>query len=482
MVVALSVVKARVRTDATGASVELPALLTPAGVLEPLLDYCLSRSHDRSLEWMRKVVRAVRLFVEYLSCNALERDNYRLFMNFAQRLYSGSFDRRTGTDPSGLGWTPMNARAARAVVSNLTEFFDYLAETRPAAAKLNPKYAGGVFDRGIDEAAYQHRRDRAFLGHTWATTASHESGTSGRRVRPARNVATERIQPPAFPEEHFARFMTEGFKVGKRYDYRAMLITLLLHGAGFRESEPFHLYTADVVPDPANHRSAVVLIHHPSEGAAPGDWRDERGSKKAGNRAAYLHEKWGLAPRHEQWGSKEAGWKGGAHEESFGSLFFRAYWFVPAYGELFMLIWYRYLEQLAMIDRSHPYAFVNTAREPLGSPYSINQYNKAHSAAVRRIGLQVSKAAGTTPHGHRHAYGRRLAAANVKPEFIRRFMHHSAVESQGTYTQPTPSEVLAALRSANQTLENSAALAHEAREISLQLQSIDQSQPKGQGK
>lgn len=469
MVVALSVVKARVRTDATGAFVELPALVTPIGVLEPLLDYCLSRSHDRSLEWMRKVVRSVRLFVEYLSCNALERDNYKLFMNFAQRLYSGTYDRVTGSDPSGLGWSPMNARAARAIVSSLTEFFDYLAEIRPAAAELNPKYAGSAYDRGIDEAAYQYRRDRAFLGHTWATTAINASGTGGRRVRPARAVTTERVEPPAFPEEHFARLMTEGFKVGNRYDYRAMLITLLLHGAGFRASEPFHLYTTDVVPDPTNHRTAVVLIHHPSEGAAPSDWRDERGKQKTGTRAAYLHEKWGLSPRHEQWGSKEAGWKGGAHEESFGSVFFRAYWFVPAYGELFMLIWYRYLEQLAMIDRSHPYAFVNTAREPRGSPYSINQYNKAHAAAVRRIGLEVSKAAGTTPHGHRHAYGRRLAAAAVKPEFIRRFMHHTAVESQLTYTQPTQREVLGALRSANETLANSAALATEVREISLQL-------------
>ena len=37
-------VKARVYTDVTGAYAELPALLTPAGVLEPLLDYCLHRS------------------------------------------------------------------------------------------------------------------------------------------------------------------------------------------------------------------------------------------------------------------------------------------------------------------------------------------------------------------------------------------------------------------------------------------------------
>jgi hypothetical protein len=43
-------VRAKVYTDATGVSTELPVLVTPAGVLEPLLDYCLYRSHDRSLK------------------------------------------------------------------------------------------------------------------------------------------------------------------------------------------------------------------------------------------------------------------------------------------------------------------------------------------------------------------------------------------------------------------------------------------------
>ena len=55
-------VKARVYTDVTGAYTELPALLTPAGVLESLLDYCLYRSHDRSLTWMSKVSRSVCIF------------------------------------------------------------------------------------------------------------------------------------------------------------------------------------------------------------------------------------------------------------------------------------------------------------------------------------------------------------------------------------------------------------------------------------
>ena len=72
-------VKARVYEDATGAYAEIPALLTPAGVLEPLLDYCLSRSHDRSLTWMVKVIRSVRTFLEYLQVNPSERAPYLIF-------------------------------------------------------------------------------------------------------------------------------------------------------------------------------------------------------------------------------------------------------------------------------------------------------------------------------------------------------------------------------------------------------------------
>lgn len=268
-------VRARVYTDATGVYAELPALLTPAGALEPLLDYLLTRSHDRSLPWMSKVVRSVRMFLEYLQANPAEHDTYRLFQNFAQRLYTGTFDRQTGLDPSGLCWAPRSPKDASHIITHLADFFDWLSEVRPEAARLNPRYAGGAFDRQTDEAAYQYRRSKAFLGHAWAANASPSD--IGHRVRGRRLPKVEQGEPPAFPEERFEELLVKGFRAGGRYDYRGMLITLLLHGAGFRESEPFHLYISDVFPDPANPRQAKVLIHHPSYGEAPADWYDERG-------------------------------------------------------------------------------------------------------------------------------------------------------------------------------------------------------------
>ena len=440
-------VKARVYTDATGVYTELPVLLTPAGALEPLLDYCLSRSHDRSLAWMSKIARSVRMFLEYLQSNPAEHDTYRLFQNFAQRLYTGTFDLSTGLDPSGLCWSPRSPHDASHIVTHLTEFFDWLGELRPEAAKLNPRYAGGAFDRQTDEAAYQFRRNRAFLGHTWAENAS--PAETGHRVRSQRLPKVEKGEPPAFPEERFDELLVKGFCAAGRRDYRGMLITLLLHGAGFRESEPFHLYISDVFPDPSNPRQAMVLIHHPTHGAAPADWRDERGRPRKGNRAAYLGQQFGLAPRTDMMGRHHAGWKGGTHDEAY---YKRAYWFLPEYGEWFLQLWHRYLEQVARVDRGHPFAFINLSREPVGSMYTLTQYNKAHAAACERIGLKVGKTVGTTPHGHRHAYGRRLRNAGVDKPLIRRFMHHASDESQEVYTQATTREALVELEAAGQRL------------------------------
>ncbi|WP_176000372.1 gamma-mobile-trio recombinase GmtY [Burkholderia vietnamiensis] len=442
-------VKAKVYTDATGVSTELPVLLTPAGVLEPLLDYCLHRSHDRSLTWMSKVARSVRMFLEYLQTNPAEHGTYRLFQNFAQRLHTGTFDRETGFDPSGLCWAPRSPQDASHVITHLTDFFDWLGEMRPEAAQINPRYAGGAFDRQTDEIAYQHRRSRAFLGHTWAANAS--PAETGHRVRGRRLPRVEKGEPPAFPEERFEELLVTGFCAAGRCDYRGMLVTLLLHGAGFRESEPFHLYISDVFPDPANPRQAKVLIHHPSHGAAPADWRDERGRPRKANRAEYLAHKFGLAPRTDVMDRRHAGWKGGTHD---GPYYKQAYWFTPEYGEWFLQIWRRYLEQVARIERDHPFAFVNLGREPVGAMYTLTQYNKAHAAACERIGIKVSKSLGTTPHGHRHAYGRRLRQAGVDKALIRRFMHHASMESQEGYTQASTREALAALDAAAQRLRD----------------------------
>jgi integrase len=110
------------------------------------------------------------------------------------------------------------------------------------------------------------------------------------------------------------------------------------------------------------------------------------------------------------------------------------------------------MDDLMNLERLHPFAFVNMRRGEVGTPYKIGQYEKAHAAAVKRIGMQVSKELGTTPHGHRHAYGRRLSNAGIEPVMIKRVMHHASIESQLVYTQPTLEEIHEMLKRAMSTL------------------------------
>ncbi len=445
--------KCRVFSDLSGAYTEVPAILTPAGWLMPLLEYCLAHSHDRSLAWMVKVNRSVRLFLAYLLVNPAETDSNLLFQNFAQRLSSGTFNRETGLDPSWLCWRPMSAKEAARVINNLTDWFEWLGARRPELATVNPRYAGNNYDRMVEEAAYQFRRRRAFLGHNWQP---HVEPGQVRILRAGRPPKREMEEPPAFPEDRLFDLLTKGFVVGGRPNYRDMLITLLLNGAGFRCSEPFHLFIEDVIPDPANHRQARVHIHHPSAGDAPKDptWRDGRGGEKKGSREAYLAEKFGLAPRNLMLDARHAGWKGRIHEGKGTDYYLRAYWFSPILGEVFLTLWYRYLEQVARVGpRAHPYAWINL-RHKSGEMFNLMQYWRSHERACRRIGLAVGKELGTTPHGHRHAYGRRLVSAGVTPEMRRRFLHHSALESQEVYTTPTKREMLDALNAAAEKLQN----------------------------
>lgn len=443
-------VRARVVTDSTGAFTEIPVLLTPAGVLTPLMEYCLAHSHTRSLAWMRKVLLSTTLFLRYSQANPDEPDSFRLFQNFAQRLYTGTFDRETNLDQSSLCWHPRSTNSVGEIIGQLTDLFDWIGRLRPEARTINPQHVGGAFDRRIDQAAYLFRREKAFLGHTWATNPS--TNDKGHSTRPKRQLNVAKNEPPAFPDNRFEELLFKGFQVGGNYDYRGMLISLLQHGAGFRVSEPFHLYVTDVFPDPSNSQVAVVQIHHPSFGKAPSNWIDGTGQKRNGNRITFLAEKYALAPRTEILGNRGAGWKNPRLDEKY---FMRAWWFQTEYGEWFQYLWLKYLDQVARLDRNHPFAFINIDREPRGEVYTINMFKKAHAAAVARIGLVASKAAGTTPHGHRHAYAQRLRRAGMDKFLIQRFMHHAVPESQEIYTGPTMEEIISELEKAGSRMQQS---------------------------
>lgn len=154
-------------------------------------------------------------------------------------------------------------------------------------------------------------------------------------------------------------------------------------------------------------------------------------------RDTYLRMKYRLLPRTEYntRSTTHAGWKENALDN--GSMkFMHVNWTHEWAGELFWMLWRPYMVQRFRLNPDHPFAFVTRT----GKPYSIDAFMDAHEKAVKRIGLVPGKMLGTTPHGHRHAYGRRLARWGVSPETIMRSMHHKSMESQLVYTRPSSEE------------------------------------------
>lgn len=435
----------QVYNDSSGSFFEVPVLHTETGHFDSLLDYCLYKYTSRSTSWMSKLVFNVQLLLEYMHANPHEQSSELLFENFASKLQIGTYHPQSGHDPSRLGWRPRTPNDAQQIITRISDFLDWLNRKDSRVAFANPRVPVSRADRAIRDCAEMYRRKFTLLGHLWQ--APEPEGQTVRQVAAGRGPRIV-AEPPAFPENRFEELLERGFTVGGRPNYRNQAITLLLHGAGFRESEPMHLYLGDVTRDPSNYRKAHVRIHHPTLGEAPLDLLDERGQPIRCRRAEYLQRKFGLAPRVDLMGKRKAGWKGVVLD---AKSYIQAFWFQPHYAEQFLEVWNKYLEEVADIPprlRRHPYAFMNIRRAPIGGIYSLGKYTTAHGQACERIGLQVAKHLGTSLHGHRHSYGRRLEKAGVGPSLIKKCMHHSNEKSQGVYTTRTTNEVLEALEAA----------------------------------
>ncbi|HXE98268.1 MAG TPA: gamma-mobile-trio recombinase GmtY [Dongiaceae bacterium] len=444
--------RGKVHRDNTGVVTEIPIIVTEYGPLLPLVDYFLKNVLVRSKAWMAKTAQAVGLLIDYMASNQDCFDDPKdLFETFNQRLTTGTVG-NDGNDPSGLYWNGRNPAVVRVLSNCVSGFSDWMAEklgTKP----LNPWRKATRSEEMLAWAAWHQKRDRVFLAHTWDRETASLAMTRARNALLQQKPVIDHEPVKRFPDERIHDLLFKGFivpgkkkspRLEERLNLRDILITQLMHYGGLRMSEPFHLYVHDVVPDPMHADRALVRIYHPSLGTAPPDWMDARGKPTRCNRLTYLNGKYALRPRNEYALSDQlfAGWKGNALDSK--GHFMYVNWFPQWASELFWKLWVLYMAQRAQLECDHPFAFVTQK----GKPYALDSFERQHRRAVERIGLQVAKAMGTSPHGHRHAYGQALSDAEVHPIFRKKALHHKSLESQVVYTEPDRAKLVRALEAA----------------------------------
>lgn len=454
-----------VKRSNAGVLQEVPALLGDYGIVQPLIEYFLEHSHARSASWMEIRLQAVQLLLEYLSANIdFFQDHRKIFRVFVQQLYSGTIG-NDGLDPSRLFWRPRSTSSANRLIGGLVDFLEWMSD-RYGSQQLSPLTRASRYDERLQWAAHQQRHARAFLAHTWDKAKAKIDTTLMHDFVLRRPAQSQLNGIRFFPDERFIELLFKGFVrpgqvtnpfIDRRLNLRDILITLLMHAGGVRVSEPLHLFIQDVGIDPINKSAngqniALVRIYHPSEGIAPDDWNKINTGKRI-NREAYLQGKYGMKPRNRCVGrSLRAGWKTRKLDDA-ASKYIQVQWFPTMFGEWFLEIWKLYLRQLREIPRAHPFAFVVLHGPDRGKPLSMDAFLASHKRAIRRIGLEPAKMNGTTAHGHRHAYGQRLVDANIDVLVRRNALHHSSIESQIPYTEPTAKKVSEVLSNAMQRLE-----------------------------
>ncbi len=417
--------------DASGTQSILPVIVTEHGVLDQFARYMyLNRTMSRS--WQESATFAVQLLLEYMEANHGVYDTPRaLFTAFSDALYAGTVS--NSCDPSGLWWQPRQPDDATRLIGHITRLSDWLvAVNEDTKLQLNPWRQATRHEERLNWAAHSHRRDNAFLSHLWR---SDPQTNQSRAVR-SRAMPVERQTPTKeFPEKHFELLVCEGFRRRSRdslgpIDLRNVLITYLMHYGGLRLSEALSLWCGDVSLEAGE---VIVRVHHPEYGLAP---------DKKNNRASYLSGQYGLKPRNRLVKAADSlflGWKNPLITDPYRHCF-EVFFYPKATGLVFADLWRDYhLKQRVRpkVGEAHPYAFTNKH----GQPYSHRMFRKSHKLAVERIGLMSEKMEGTTPHGHRHAYGQRLARDGAAPLLIRNAMHHTSITSSQTYTEPTTTKM-----------------------------------------
>lgn len=417
--------------NATGLLAVLPVVITDHGLLDQFVRYIyLNRRKSRS--WQDAAVLSIQLLLDFMVANqGFFEKPQALFTEFSNALFTGTVEGRR--DPSGLYWQARQPVDAQKIIGHITQFTDWLAKVNEKSdLQLNPWREATRHEQRLNWAAYSHRRDNAFLSHLFREDPQTDQS---REVRVLGLPTEDQTPPKTFPEEKLSLLLNDGFRRKSRdrrgpINLRNVLITWLMDYGSLRLSEALSLWSDDVTLE---NGEVIVRIYHPENGLAP----DEKS-----NRAVYLQNRFGLLPRNRLVKATDPlflGWKNPLITDKARNCF-EVYFFPSEAGLMFAQLWRDYHLKQRVKPKpgtEHPYAFTNQH----GQPYSHRMFRKAHELAVNRIGLAYGKILGTTPHGHRHAYGQRMEAAGASKIQIKNGMHHKSLSSSDVYTQPTSTDI-----------------------------------------
>ncbi|QPL43496.1 site-specific integrase [Pseudoalteromonas sp. A41-2] len=439
--------------------VRATAIYCDGSVLFSGLKYLVLMKKNKGVSesWERQFIQAMRLLLDYSIANNGYFENAKdMFESFAYRLQTGTVD-ENGNDHSGLRWDPKSSNSSKRILKKITGFSDWLYDESGGKSELlNPLREATLAEKVLNTAAYNHRHNNAFLKHTFSSSKKEEKLSNVRNTK-IESFPTVDFEPKkAFPDERFIDLLFDGFKKKKskltdpihikyRIDY--ILITILQHLGGLRLSEVFHIYVDDIIP---NEEGQQIRVYHPCEGLAP---EHARRKYKHGHmsRKQYLAKAFHMQDRLHMKGRLHAGWKNSVVNET--GKFFHVFLFgFQELQKLFFELFRLYIEirQEPLKGREHPFLFTDNN----GDPLSMVAYIRAHSRAVKRIGMTPKLDYSGTPHCHRHAYGKRLANANIDPILIKRCLHHASLEAQQAYTQPQIRETTEALKKGIERLEH----------------------------
>lgn len=427
-----------------------------------ILDRYFAENNKLSNEWRWMVAVSIGLFVDYCmakwisaggrppftSDRGLER---WLLRGFAEVILNGTVQVENGkrVDRLGLYWPRRKDDRATRYLAALTGYFTFLSNegygekwTQAADLEMAARDPRVAFRLSAGAAIRSNFR---FLAHI-PTKSRRPSHAFYGIVGPSKGAPPV----PSFPSRYIVPLIANGFTCDT-----ALLVTLLLAGAGLRSSEPFHLFTTDV----QFAEQPVIFLHNPENGQVI----DRHG--KQVSRQDYLSG-FSLVPRTLVEGAFHAGWKGISNDEHGPP----AFWLPNnSLVELLRNLLRKYLlvTRPAIMARrrkslgDHPFLFVSSGQASdgrgceVGDPYTLSAYRSAWDAAIRRLSriendpnLVVRKSLGTTPHGLRHHYGRYLMTLGVEGQYIKEAMHHVSIYSHLIYTALYPSEVSAMLNKA----------------------------------